>query len=853
MHRLLCPTCCVAVILAICAATAAQPPVHDIPKLDGIKIDGLPGDWGDKGFKVEVMVSTGGGVKAPKDFDPTFRLGWNDQGLLVLVKVMDDRPCESPSTLIYTHDSIEAFLAPDLSGSDVVQAIFAPGMDPAHPQLRQQLLDLRTTESLKAVKANPQAVATKIDGGYVMELLLPWDMVGVKPAVGREAAFQLIVNDHDGLNLFRAVWFPSGETNSRRDHMHCIRLAQNPSPPVTLAASGCYEPMRHISVGAAGLKDWTGKTVRVSMNGRDVGQLVLGEQEGRGVGQLTLPFPQPRKEPRQIDLAVDGSQLTSIPMTDLTATRRRWINGADLICHPFCFVGEEFPEVDFESPLEAENAIGTYTIKTAFYDDQYNLVTKAAKPGRYGAIVEATPVGGKTVCRRFLTVYRQDGFVPWWQRDMSAGLELPQELGVDESALQAGKQAVSRFLRNAAFAELDRSQSGAILLAGLRDMKGSTEPANAYNDPLALDRQWWLGLKARYYGTQNLIRGIKPPAQMEGPAVTVVHEGTLEEAGVVADAAKRMDEYCRTWAADSDEAFGVCVVRHGVVVLHKAYGRRDGKEMTVDTPSNLASLSKMLSGTLVMMAMDQGLIYLNDRADKYLPALKRIEADKPVTIRHLYTHTAGFFDHWPDEQSDLEERAVVSFPQVEVAKDFHYCGVDMALACKALEAVTGKTLPQLHKILLVDPLELRHSELTRSAYGTMSVPMDLAKVGQMLLNKGAYGKLRFMSPETWQQMLPAHLSWCLSPDRVKASKANDDCYGIGTQWLPEGALSKSAFGHGAASSTDLRIDPEYDLIVVMTRNSAGKNFEKYHGGFYKLIVECLKDRPTTTTAPASAG
>ncbi len=64
-------------------------------------------------------------------------------------------------------------------------------------------------------------------------------------------------------------------------------------------------------------------------------------------------------------------------------------------------------------------------------------------------------------------------------------------------------------------------------------------------------------------------------------------------------------------------------------------------------------------------------------------------------------------------------------------------------------------------------------------------------------------------------------------------------YGLGTTWFKDEGLGDGTFGHGAASADTLRIDPADDLVVVMTRNSAGANFAKYHGEFLKTVAACI--------------
>ena len=68
----------------------------------------------------------------------------------------------------------------------------------------------------------------------------------------------------------------------------------------------------------------------------------------------------------------------------------------------------ELPAVDFADPGQVVKAIGPYSVKTTYYDRQFQPVTKAQRPGRYGAVMEVTAADGRT-CRRFLTLFRQGG------------------------------------------------------------------------------------------------------------------------------------------------------------------------------------------------------------------------------------------------------------------------------------------------------------------------------------------------------------------------------------------------------------------------------------------------------------
>ena len=57
-------------------ARAADVPssLYDVPRLEGIRIDGDGEDWGDQGFRVEMMTDENGNYLPASDLDAGFRL-----------------------------------------------------------------------------------------------------------------------------------------------------------------------------------------------------------------------------------------------------------------------------------------------------------------------------------------------------------------------------------------------------------------------------------------------------------------------------------------------------------------------------------------------------------------------------------------------------------------------------------------------------------------------------------------------------------------------------------------------------------------------------------------------------------
>ena len=101
------------------------------------------------------------------------------------------------------------------------------------------------------------------------------------------------------------------------------------------------------------------------------------------------------------------------------------------------------------------------------------------------------------------------------------------------------------------------------------------------------------------------------------------------------------------------------IARNGKIVFHEAYGNADanGKKLQKDAIFRIASQSKAITSTAVMMLWEEGKFRLDDPISEYIPEFKNPEvlinfrysdttytskpANKEITIRHLLTHTSG--------------------------------------------------------------------------------------------------------------------------------------------------------------------------------------------------------------------
>jgi hypothetical protein len=161
----------------------------------------------------------------------------------------------------------------------------------------------------------------------------------------------------------------------------------------------------------------------------------------------------------------------------------------------------------------------------------------------------------------------------------------------------------------------------------------------------------------------------------------------------------------------------------------------------------------------------------------------------------------------------------------------------MALACKALEAISGKCLPLAFKELLFDPLGCEYVEAPYAGYGSRAAPLALAKIAQLHLNRGAYGNIRLFSEKAHEQLLPKALD-----DYIEGPNLGAHPYGMGTGWMTDDMLSFYCYGHGARSGCLVRVDPIHDLVIALTRNEKGRHYRKYRQQFFQAVAEGIIGR-----------
>lgn|GEM_PF-878608 len=327
-----------AMILLPVMATAAQAsrllrrtssPVYDIPQMKKIVIDGDAADWGNNGFRVDLMISPEGDLPRPADHNATFRLAWNDQGLLVLVTVQDDKWVEHEDDgWLWRYDGVEVFLTDAPGSENMCQWVISPGMTPEQNDLRWKLHDHRNDEELKKLPAELIAARRKTkawQAGYILEISVPWSCLAIKPEIGREVGFQIYVNDADEVDgdTFHAVWYPADNTGFDSSGMYRIRLAQQADSPVQAGGSWtCVWPMESKATIYTTLA-LVNKQLLARVDGKTVARGIVKVAADRGMATLDMPIGLPPAT-ESVELYVDGKRTGAALVPHLATNRGTW-------------------------------------------------------------------------------------------------------------------------------------------------------------------------------------------------------------------------------------------------------------------------------------------------------------------------------------------------------------------------------------------------------------------------------------------------------------------------------------------------------------------------------------------------
>jgi CubicO group peptidase (beta-lactamase class C family) len=292
------------------------------------------------------------------------------------------------------------------------------------------------------------------------------------------------------------------------------------------------------------------------------------------------------------------------------------------------------------------------------------------------------------------------------------------------------------------------------------------------------------------------------------------------------------------------------------------------RPMRADAIFWIASQSKPITATALMMLVDEGKVNVDDPVEKYLPEFKgqwwAAEQDSdhvllqkpvhPITMKNVLSHTSGLPFSSPIEHPTLDllplAARVSSYAmlplQFQPDSKYQYSNAGINTAGRIIEVVSGMPYAQFLDERLFKPLrmkdttfwpnekqvqrlaksykpnaakngleetvvtQLRYPLTDRSsrepmpAGGLFSTAADLARFCRMILNGGTLDGKRYLSEAALKQMT----------SRQTAPNLKDS-YGFG--W----SVGEGEFGHGGAYATNMTIDTVHHLIFIWMVQHAG--------------------------------
>jgi CubicO group peptidase (beta-lactamase class C family) len=338
------------------------------------------------------------------------------------------------------------------------------------------------------------------------------------------------------------------------------------------------------------------------------------------------------------------------------------------------------------------------------------------------------------------------------------------------------------------------------------------------------------------------------------------------------------------FAADPGATFDVIAANHGVkaysisvfegdeiIYSHSNGQSRYGTPATSSTKYRIASVSKMVSGMLTMMQIDNGSLSLDDK----LSAVINPAFNNGAAVGNLLSHTAGIIDNGAYNSAI----SGTPFPSLDYVLSmgggangsvgsFNYSNYNMGLAGAVIENATGSYFVDYANTALFDKMGIDAGYMTdklddkstvasmgntdplawgnmRGAYNTIPLGQmyllaqgelyitadDLAKVSMILAGDGTYNGYRYLSEDSVAAM-----------NSIQANYADTSMsYGLATQSTESIIPGTRLFGHQGNAYGVIScvfFDPESNQGVVFLTN--GASAAKLSSGVYSVNNDIVK-------------
>ncbi|MBL4669390.1 MAG: serine hydrolase [Flavobacteriales bacterium] len=275
-----------------------------------------------------------------------------------------------------------------------------------------------------------------------------------------------------------------------------------------------------------------------------------------------------------------------------------------------------------------------------------------------------------------------------------------------------------------------------------------------------------------------------------------------------------------------------------------------------DQKHDLRSATKSIRSILLGIAIDNGFIdNVNDPISKYLknpvPKKNLDERKEKITIKHLLTMSSGLdCNDWDKKSKGQEDKVykkkdwlqyTLNLPMVnDPGTVSTYCSMGAVLLAEIISQASGMTIDKFAAQYLFKPLDISNiswghtssKKIIPSGKRLYMTSRDMAKIGQLILNKGKWNEKQIVSKK-----------W-VEESTVPKTKITEIDYGYLWWNIPFKAnenifISKTALGNGGQY---IMVFPELDMVAIFTG-------EAYNSQEDKLPFSIMTDiiLPTFTT------
>ncbi len=304
----------------------------------------------------------------------------------------------------------------------------------------------------------------------------------------------------------------------------------------------------------------------------------------------------------------------------------------------------------------------------------------------------------------------------------------------------------------------------------------------------------------------------------------------------------KLDSYFDTIEKNNKFMGSVAISKNGKLIYTKSVGYRDveaQKEANENTTYRIGSISKTFTATLVLKAVEDNRLYLDQTIDRYFPT---IENATKITISHLLNHRSGIanftnnddYMEWntqPKSEKEMVEIIAASGSVFEPDTKAEYSNSNYVLLTYILEKAFDMPYAKLLEQHIAKPVGLRNTRFggkidpenneARSYKASNGWVADSETDSSIPLGAGAL----ISTPEDIITFGEALLTGkIISDENVSLMKTIRDGYGMGLFQMP--FYERKAFGHSGGIDgfrSTWGYFPEEQVSFALTSNGTAVN------------------------------